>query len=265
MIHGSAAPVTLKPSLHILIVEDDPDFRATLCDWLDCSGYAVSQASNGLEALTLAQQRHFDAVVTDLKLPMMDGLQLLDGLQAIDPELPVIFLSGQATVRDAVAALRDGKGFDFLEKPLADLSVINQVLDRALDRSSRKEASREMAETSQEATGDASLKARVLAVIEESYADTLSLQTVAGRLGYSPAYLTNLLSRETGKTIQQWISEVRMRHARRLLIETEAPVNQIATLVGYADPNYFVRQFRKLYGVPPMTWRQMNAGRPTER
>lgn len=257
------------PAPTILIVEDDPDFRATLFDWLDCSGYAVFQASNGLEALTLAQQRRFDAVVTDLRLPMMDGLQLLDALQAIDTELPVIFLSGQATVRDAVAALRDGRGFDFLEKPLADLAAINQVLEKALGRSSRREATREMAkpsaESSTDPSGDASLKERVLAVIEEYHAEPLSLQTVADRLGYSPAYLTNLLSRETGKTIQQWISEVRMRHARRLLIETEAPINRIAALVGYADPNYFVRQFRKMYGVPPMTWRQMNAGRPTER
>lgn len=248
----------------LLIVEDDPDFRATLSEWLDCSGYTVFQASNGLEALTLAQQRRFDVVVTDLKMPAMDGLQLLDALLAIDADLPVIFLSGQATVRDAVAALRDGKGFDFLEKPLADLSAINEVIERALRRPSRKAASLGTG-TPIDPEADASLKERVLAFIEEHYAESLSLQMVADRLGYSPAYLTNLLRRETGKTIQQWISEVRMRHARRLLVETDASIKRIAVLVGYADPNYFVRLFRKMYGIPPMTWRQMNANGLSDR
>lgn len=249
--------MTIPSAASILIVEDDPDFRATLCDWLDCSGYAVFEASNGLEALTLAQQRRFDAVVTDLKMPAMDGLQLLDELLAIDAGLPVIFLSGQATVQDAVTALRDGKGFDFLEKPLADLSAINQVLEKALSPSARRVVPDVTPPLAPEA--DASLKERMLAFIEENHADALSLQAVADRLGYSPAYLTSLLRRETGKTIQQWISEVRMRHARRMLVETDASIKQIADQVGYADPNYFVRLFRKMYGVPPMTWRQMNA------
>lgn len=256
--------MTLIPAPAVLIVEDDPDFRATLFDWLEGSGYAVSQAGNGLEALALAQETRFDAVVTDLKMPVMDGLQLMERLHEREPGLPVIFLSGQATVRDAVAALRDGRGFDFLEKPLANLSLLNRALERALSRSVCAPAP-PVAPPPVASNGDESLSERVLAIIEERHGELLSLQMVADSLGYSPAYLTNLMRRETGKTIQQWIGEVRMQHAQRLMLETEEPIKRIATLVGYADPNYFVRHFRKMYGVPPMTWRQMNSGRATER
>lgn len=249
----------------LLIVEDDPDFRATLSDWLECSGYAVFAAADGVEALALAQDRAPDVVITDLKMPKMDGLELMHRLQAIVPQVPVIFLSGQATIRDAVAALRDGLGFDFLEKPLADFEVLNQVVERALNRggvASRAPRPEDVTETGSEPSDD-SLGDRVLAFIEANYSEPLSLQVVADALGYSPAYLTNLIRKLTGKTIQQWIRDVRMRHARDLMIRTEAPIKQIAMMVGYSDPNYFVRHFRKLYDVPPTTWRQMNAARPT--
>ncbi len=262
--------MTPSPSPRILIVEDDTDFRATLCDWLTCSGYAVSEAADGREALALARITRFQVVLTDLRMPGMDGLQLLDRLKEFAPEVPVIFLSGQATVKDAVAALRDGRGFDFLEKPLSDLSLLDAVIARALGHAQRQalpatEALPAAKTGASEPSGrEESLMDRVLAYIHAHYATAITLQEVADGVGYSPAYLTSLARRETGKSIQKWITEVRMQHARRLMLETDAPIKRIAASVGYFDPNYFVRHFRKLYGVPPMAWRQLNASRPSE-
>lgn len=258
--------MTRLPSPRILIVEDDADFRATLCDWLTCSGYAVSEAANGHEALALTRKTSFQVVVTDLRMPGMDGLHLLDRLKETIPEVPVIFLSGQATVKDAVEALRDGRGFDFLEKPLSDLSLLDAVVARALHPATRHvPPAAEAPPASGAPSGrDESLMDRVQAYIHEHYASAITLKEVADGVGYSPAYLTSLARRETGKTIQKWITEVRMQHARRLMLQTDAPIKRIAASVGYLDPNYFVRHFRKLYGVPPMAWRQLNASRPFE-
>lgn len=262
--------MTGLPSPRILIVEDDADFRSTLCEWLSCSGYAVSEAANGREALKLAKSTSFQVVVTDLRMPEMDGLQLLERLKAIAPEVPVIFLSGQATVKDAVEALRDGRGFDFLEKPLSDLSLLDAVVARALRQTTPQVPPAAegppavSAGASDPLCREESLMDRVQAYIHEHYASALSLQEVADGVGYSPAYLTSLARRQTGKTIQKWITEVRMQHARRLMCETDAPIKRIAASVGYLDPNYFVRHFRKLYGIPPQAWRQMNAPRGLE-
>lgn len=252
------------PTPRILIVEDDADFRATLCDWLACSGYAVSEAANGLEALTMAQTASFAVVVTDLRMPAMDGLELLERLKAIAPEVPVIFLTGQATLKDAVEALRHGRGFDFLEKPLSDLSQLDAVITRALHKTRRPAPPWAGSGASETPTREDSVMERVKTYIHERHAEAITLQRVADEVGYSPAYLTNLARRESGKTVQQWITEVRMQHARRLMLETDDPIKRIAAMVGYSDANYFVRHFRKLYGIPPMAWRQQNAERPVD-
>lgn len=83
----------------------------------------------------------------------------------------------------------------------------------------------------------------------------IALSDVAQAVGYSPAYLTHLMGRQTGQTVQQWIIKHRMAAACSLLLETDQPVEQIAVQVGYRHPVHFFRQFRRLYGTTPQTWR----------
>jgi len=75
-----------------------------------------------------------------------------------------------------------------------------------------------------------------------------------------PAHLTTTVRRKTGRTVQEWIAERRMAQARRLLVETDLTVEDIGRRVGYADPGYFVRSFRRAHGTTPLRWRR--AGRP---
>jgi AraC-like DNA-binding protein len=79
---------------------------------------------------------------------------------------------------------------------------------------------------------------------------------VAKAVGYSPAYLTDLVRRQTGQTVQRWIIKRRMAAACSLLLETDQSVNQIATTVGYNDKNYFFYQFRQHYAMTPQIWRK---------
>lgn len=118
----------------VMLVDDDADTLDVLSEWLTLSGYEVKTASDGLTAISLAKQEGFDLVVTDLHMPGLNGLQLLAMLKAMDPTLMVIFLTGQGTMEAAIAALREGRAFDFLQKPLNDLQHLNQVLERALAR-----------------------------------------------------------------------------------------------------------------------------------
>ncbi|WP_181782834.1 helix-turn-helix transcriptional regulator, partial [Pseudonocardia pini] len=99
------------------------------------------------------------------------------------------------------------------------------------------------------------LVARVFAVIEDRFADTLSLRDVAAAVGLTPGHLTTVVGRTTGRTVQQWITERRMREARRLLAETTLTVADVAGRVGYRDPGYFLRRFRTAHGVTPTAWR----------
>lgn len=96
----------------------------------------------------------------------------------------------------------------------------------------------------------------VFGVIEERYHEAISLRDVAAAVGLSPGHLTTIVRRRTGRTVQQWIGERRMTAARRLLVETDRTVEDVGRDVGYTDPAYFVRVFRKANGLSPLRWRR---------
>jgi len=125
------SPDTPNP-VSVLVVEDERDLREVLQKWLSASGYAAWSAADGLEAVKLAHQQPFDVIITDLKLPGLNGLQLLNLFQDLQPSAIVIFLSGQGTIEDAIAALREGRAYDFIQKPLREMRQLNLIIEKAL-------------------------------------------------------------------------------------------------------------------------------------
>jgi AraC-like DNA-binding protein len=106
---------------------------------------------------------------------------------------------------------------------------------------------------------DEPMLAAVFDVIEESYRRPISLSDVARAVGLTPGHLTTVVRRKTGRTVQQWITERRMREARRLLAETDLTVGAIGARIGYRDASYFIKRFRRSHGSAPHEWRR--AGR----
>lgn len=96
----------------------------------------------------------------------------------------------------------------------------------------------------------------VFRFIEENYARSISLKDVAAAMGYCPSYLTDLVRRCTGQTVNDWIIKRRIVLACNLLKETDQSVNQIALATGYQNEGHFFRQFRQHCGMPPATWRK---------
>jgi AraC-like DNA-binding protein len=101
--------------------------------------------------------------------------------------------------------------------------------------------------------------AAVFDAIEAGFRGPLSLSDVAAAVGLTPGHLTTVVGRKTGRTVQQWITERRMVEARRLLAETELTVEAVGTRVGYRDPGYFARRFRRAHGASPLEWRRAGA------
>ena len=97
----------------------------------------------------------------------------------------------------------------------------------------------------------------VFQFIAAHYHQSISLCDVAKAVGYSPAYLTDLVRRKTGQTVNQWIIEHRLTKASCLLLETDQTVSQIAETVGYQNIGYFFRQVRHRYGTTPQIWREL--------
>jgi AraC-like DNA-binding protein len=97
--------------------------------------------------------------------------------------------------------------------------------------------------------------AAVFALIEARFDERISLRDVAAAAGLTPGHLTTVVGRRTGRTVQQWITERRMREARRLLAHTDLTIAEIGTRVGYRDSGYFIRRFRAAHATSPAAWR----------
>ena len=122
-----------NPSATLLIIDDDDVVRASLAAYLDDSGFKVLQAQSGPQGLELFDAEQPDLVICDLRMPRMDGLELIRTLGERQADLPVIVVSGAGVMSDAVEALRLGAA-DYLIKPLEDLAMLEHAVRRALDR-----------------------------------------------------------------------------------------------------------------------------------
>lgn len=122
-----------SPSATLLLIDDDQVVRASLAAYLEDSGFTVLQAANGLQGLEVFAREQPDLVICDLRMPQVDGLELIRRINALQVETPVIVVSGAGVMSDAVEALRLGAA-DYLIKPLEDLAVLEHSVRRALDR-----------------------------------------------------------------------------------------------------------------------------------
>lgn len=117
----------------ILIVDDEPLVRESMAVYLSDSGYQVIVAGDGREGLQLFRDRRPHLVICDLRMPAVDGLDLLKIVTLESPETPVIVVSGQGAMTDVVTALRLG-ACDYLFKPLVEMEVLEHAVRRALER-----------------------------------------------------------------------------------------------------------------------------------
>ena len=122
----------------VLVVDDDPDMLALLRRWLEAAGFACASAANGSEALTQLDLARPDLVLTDLVMDEMDGLRLLKEIHRIDPVMPVVMLSGEAGVDEAMKAAHLGVSA-FLTKP-PDREALLSELARTLQRGGAADA-----------------------------------------------------------------------------------------------------------------------------
>ncbi len=118
-------PSKYAKSIYVLVIEDDQELREFLADQLIDQGYKVMTADNGAEAVECIQNSKFHVVISDIRMPGMDGLETMEAIHKIDPSVQIIVVSGQGHVDTVMDAMRKG-AYHFLHKPiaLADLFVL---------------------------------------------------------------------------------------------------------------------------------------------
>ena len=116
----------------ILIIEDQPDIRRLLANYLVTQGYETKTAENGLDGLFLLEQWQADLVTVDLNMPIMDGYDFIEKAVTRWPDMPIVVVSGIGAVDQAVDALRLGAR-DFITKPIENFSLVNNTIEKALE------------------------------------------------------------------------------------------------------------------------------------
>lgn len=117
----------------ILIIDDEKNIRRTLREILEYENFKVDEAADGQEGLNMAQKGKYDVILTDIKMPKMDGIEVLDKLMAQGIDSPIVMISGHGNIETAVEAVKKG-AFDFIAKPL-DLNRLLVTIRNAMDKS----------------------------------------------------------------------------------------------------------------------------------
>ncbi|MBD2386259.1 response regulator transcription factor [Cylindrospermum sp. FACHB-282] len=256
-----------ESSKKILVIEDDAVTRNLFLDCLQAEGFDAIGAENGLVGIQQAQVHLPDLVICDILMPDLDGYSVLnilrqDPLTAI---IPFIFLTGS----NAKAAVRKGMELgadDYLTKP----ATVDELLRAIAIRLEKQSLLRYWYATTSHQALEPLISSvtpelifpsvphlkEVFNFIEAHYHQGITLSDVAEAVGYSPAYLTNHVAKQTGDTVNGWIVKRRMAAARPLLISTNQTIEQIATKLGYQNACHFSRQFRQHHGLSPKIWRK---------
>lgn len=256
----------------ILLIEDSGSSRNVYARSLRSEGYQILTASNGLEGVKLTQKEQPDLVVCDVIVPQLDGYAVLSHLRRdpITAVVPFIFWSGKSSREEIRYGMELGAD-DYLTKPCSVADISRAIATRLSKRKDLKQGfytefqSREsnipappaeLTEPEPIFPFLPKLK-KVFDFIEDNFHDpTISLPQVAKATSYSPAYLTHLVKQKTERSLNSWIIERRMEAARNLLLENQLTVKEIALRIGYSDPGYFMRQFKKHHSVSAKSWQQ---------
>ena len=130
------------PAVRVLTIDDEPMVREILAAYLEDSGFEVIQAGDGPTGIDLIRREHPDLVLCDLRMPGMDGLQVLATVTREFPDLPILVVSGMGGMSDAIQALKFG-AWDYVTKPIEDMAVLEHAIAHALERARLRQENRQ--------------------------------------------------------------------------------------------------------------------------
>ena len=219
-------------------------------DWaaLDC--VVVGEAADGLQALKAVERYDPSLIITDLKMPNMDGIQMMEALRARGSRAYVIILTAYDSFTYARSALRLG-AVDFLLKPFHDGELEAAVIK--LRRRMEAERSGTAPALPERKKGDKSKYVlQAMDYIGQHYGDqNISVGEIAQHLGLSESHLSHLFRKETDYTLLNYLTRYRIHKAMELLRDCRVKVYEVAQQVGYKDITYFSATFKKVVGISP--------------
>ena len=204
----------------ILLIDDEKSIRNVLKDILQHEGYRIEEAADGEQGLQKLAAQPFDLVLCDIKMPKMDGLEVLQQIMQLQPDVPVIMISGHGTIETAVDAVKKG-AFDFIAKP-PDLNRLLITIRNALDKNTLVKETRVLkkkVQRVQDIIGNSTGIAKIKSTIEK-VAPTDARVLVTGENGTGKELVARWLHEKSNRANQPLI-EVNCAAIPAELIESE--------------------------------------------
>jgi|SRR5579872_304850 len=263
-----------RPLQRILIAEDEEIARLALrriCERSGCPVEVVSEVSTGrqvIEAIGIARP---DIVLMDVVMPGMDGLAAARVVRERYPATRIVIISAHENFEYAQQALRLG-ATDYLLKPVRSEQLVQllkslcpqpDAAQAQADRETHSEQDgQEPARASDNESIQKGLHAHVLkharTYIAAHYMQSLTLEQVAEQVALAPTYFSRIFKQQMGCTFVEYLTQVRLQEAKRLLRTTGMSVTEISYAVGYQSPNYLSELFRTIEGVTASAYRRDN-------
>ena len=230
--------------IKILIAEDEAKSRAAMASRVRSimgEGALIETAEDGSGAVAKAIQIKPDLIFMDIEMPHKNGLEAAAIIKRQLPETKIVFLTAYDRFDYAVGALRAG-GEEYLLKPASE-TVLRETLQRFFTVEPEPEP-------------DCSLFESSLRVwVHQHYKEDISLEEAAESMGMSPFYFSRQVKMTTGHTFLHFLTGYRIDKAKRRLCSTEMSVSEVGRSVGYSDPNYFIKVFKRTTGYTPSEYR----------
>ncbi len=249
--------MTQSGPYRVVLCEDEPLLLEALRRKIEKSGQpfcVCGMAQNGKEALNLLAEQPADLLITDIRMPVMDGIELLKAATERGLCAACVLLSGYGEFEYARTALRLG-AFDYLLKPIAQDELSRALTQVRIQLDARRGAARRAMGPAMTGVDEALCAIRLH--IERHAFEEISLSALSGSMNYSAAHLSRLFAKKYGEPPQRYQTALRINEAKRLLRAFPGQsVRQIAERVGYQDQGYFSRIFRQSTGKSPQQYRE---------
>ncbi len=267
---AAEAPVAKAGRSVVLLVEDNTQVQSVVGDRLR-EFFNVEQAYNGEEALTLLHEKAVDIVVTDIMMPVMDGVELCRHIKEDDSlsHLPVVFLTAKNMTEDRIGGLRIGAEA-YIEKPFA-FEVLKETIGSILTNRRRAQElfskrpvvpvqNLKMNKYNEE------FMQKLIACVQRNFLnESFGVEAMADEFCMSRSALLRKIKSLTNLSAIEFIKVVRLRHAAELIKEGKYRIAEIGYMVGFSTPSYFGKLFQKQFGMTPKKFEQMClANEPTE-
>lgn len=249
----------------IMIVDDEPRTREGVRKVLEAwsaGRYEVRTASSGVEALEWLKTNEVNLLVTDIRMPEIGGLDLIEQVSAMPLPPVFIIISGHPEFDYAQRALQFGV-VEYLLKPL-DKTKLVQAVEMALKREEErgrvvrmgKLFDPKLMKTVQQEKLYSPPIQQAIDFIDEHLQEHLTLREIADHLHMNASYFSVLFKEQLGLTFTEYLTRRRVQRAKELLSGTRQSIAEIAEEVGYQTDKYFVKVFRSIEGVSPGQYRK---------